>query len=196
MKNESRIDDIRWYEKHPWMQTYSGQKFHFLDPHPDEIRIVDIAHSLSLQCRYAGHVKKFYSVAEHCVHMSNNCNPKNALWALLHDASEAYMVDICRPVKAFLSNYKDMESVIMKAIASKYGLLSDYPEEVHELDSRILFNEKILLSKIDWGWEMEPIAGLDLSKPWSSEIAERKFLQKFAELNNISFDSIKQMNLL
>ena len=68
-------------------------------PNPDDIRIEDIAHALSNQCRFAGHAREFYSVAEHSVHVSQLCLPEHALWGLLHDASEAYLVDLPRPLK-------------------------------------------------------------------------------------------------
>src|SRR5579885_2784587 len=83
-----------------WIQTYCGVAFYPLDPRPEEILIEDIAHALSMLCRFTGHVKRFYSVAQHCVYVSHRCDPKDALWGLLHDAAEAYLNDISRPVKS------------------------------------------------------------------------------------------------
>jgi hypothetical protein len=68
--------------------TFSDVRFWPLLPNPDDIRIEDIAHALSNQCRFAGHAREFYSVAEHCVRVSQLCRPEEALWGLLHDASE------------------------------------------------------------------------------------------------------------
>jgi hypothetical protein len=85
--------------KGDWMQTYTGRQFWPIDPRADEIDIVDIAHALSQQCRFAGHCKSFYSVATHSWHTSNVCNSENALWGLLHDAAEAYLVDLPTPIK-------------------------------------------------------------------------------------------------
>lgn len=85
-----------------WMMTYSGRAFWPLDPRADEIDPLDIAHALSMLCRYGGHVRRFYSVAEHCVLMSHAVAPEHALWALLHDATEAYMVDLPRPINRIL----------------------------------------------------------------------------------------------
>ena len=81
------------------MVTYTGKEFYPLDPNPADIDIKDIAHALSNCCRFAGHIKSFYSVAQHSVIVSELCEPENALAGLLHDASEAYLSDIARPVK-------------------------------------------------------------------------------------------------
>src|SRR5690242_11754504 len=82
-----------------WMQTYTGRRFWPLDPRVDDIDIGDIAHHLSLVCRFAGACREFYSVAQHCVGVSYVCDPKDALWGLLHDAAEAYVGDMVRPLK-------------------------------------------------------------------------------------------------
>ena len=82
-----------------WIQTMSGVIFYPLDPRPEEIRIEDIAHALSHQCRFAGHCREFYSVAEHSVRVSRELPQEFMLWGLLHDASEAYLVDLPRPIK-------------------------------------------------------------------------------------------------
>src|ERR1039457_118422 len=79
--------------------TFSGLRFWPLDPNPEKILIDDIAHALAHQCRFGGHASRFYSVAEHSVHVSRLCPPEDALWGLLHDASEAYLVDLPRPLK-------------------------------------------------------------------------------------------------
>jgi 5'-deoxynucleotidase YfbR-like HD superfamily hydrolase len=125
-----------------WIQTYTGKPFWPLEPELGEIDIVDIAHALSMQCRYSGHTKRFYSVAEHSVHISNSVSPENALWGLLHDASEAYLVDIPRPLKPYLPQYKEAETRCMMAIAKRVGLSWPEPAEVKEMDTRILFNER------------------------------------------------------
>src|SRR5271165_7548492 len=87
--------------KGDWIQTYTGRVMYPLDPRPEEINIIDIAHALSNLCRFTGHVRTFYSVAEHSVRVSQHCDPKDALWGLLHDASEAYLADMSRPMKRY-----------------------------------------------------------------------------------------------
>ena len=95
-----------------WIETYSGNRFYPMDPHDDEIDIYDIAHSLSLQCRYNGHCPKFYSVAEHSVYVARELQPSMMLAGLLHDAAEAYLSDIPRPIKRMLPVYKEAEEKI------------------------------------------------------------------------------------
>jgi hypothetical protein len=132
--------------KGDWMQTFTGRQFWPCDPRASEIDIEDIAHALSMQPRYGGHCMRFYSVAEHSdlvsreVELRYGVGPARA--ALLHDASEAYLVDIPRPIKAHLSNYKELEAQLCEVIANKYGVAYPWPKEVHEIDERILLDER------------------------------------------------------
>lgn len=128
-----------------WMQTYTGRRFYPLDPRPEEIHPEDIAHALSLLCRYGGHVDRFYSVAEHCVLMSRAVAPEHALAALLHDATEAYVCDIPRPLKRQLPGYQDLEQRVWWAIAVRFGIDLKLPAEVKDADNRILINERTAL---------------------------------------------------
>lgn len=124
-----------------WMQTATGRQFWPIDPRADEVFPEDIAHSLAHQCRYAGHCRTFYSVAQHSVLVSLAVPPKDALWGLLHDASEAYLVDVPRPVKPFLCGYKSAERAVTAAIASRFGLPPEMPASVKVADERILADE-------------------------------------------------------
>lgn len=130
-----------------WMQTFSGKQFWPLDPRASEVDIVDIAHSLSHQCRYGGHCDRFYSVAEHSVYVSRMVPPEHALTALLHDATEAYCVDVPRPIKRFLTNYQEIEMHIWFAIAEKFGLPRIIPEAVHAADNAVLLAEMTQIMK-------------------------------------------------
>lgn len=104
-----------------WIQTYSGKKFQLLSPKIEDISIIDIAHALSMQCRYTGHCNSFYSIAQHSVLVSHQCN-NYPLYGLLHDASEAYLSDISSPLKnsGFFENYKYYESNLQKLIIQKF----------------------------------------------------------------------------
>lgn len=167
-----------------WMQTFSGKAFWPLDPRPEEIDIRDIAHALSMACRYAGHVRRFYSVAEHCVLLAG-CFEAPALrkWALLHDASEAYLVDVPRPVKPFLAGYYEAEAKVMRAVCASYGLGPTMPEEVKDGDNRIILDEFAQAMAA-------PPMPLAIAGPpmgvrlqfWSSSRAEWEFLRVFGEL--------------
>jgi uncharacterized protein len=126
-----------------WIQTYTGKAFYPLDPRPEDVDIVDIAHALSNLCRFNGHCLRFYSVAEHSVLLSRAVAPEHALWALLHDAAEAYLADVPRPTKRMLPAYADMETRILSAIAARFGLAADIPPAVKDADLRILTDERL-----------------------------------------------------
>ena len=124
-----------------WMQTITGRIFWPIDPRPEDVCIEDIAHALSMMCRFNGHCKFFYSVAEHSVHVSNICSPENKRWGLLHDATEAYLADIVRPAKPYIDGYKPAETRLMIAICKKFGLPEIEPLEVKHADMAILADE-------------------------------------------------------
>ena len=166
-----------------FMQTATGRKFWPLSPRADEVFIEDIAHSLSLQCRYAGHCLRFYSVAEHSVliarHLAAKYAPEVALWGLLHDASEAYLVDVPRPVKPYLTGYKDAEAKVMAAVCDRFGLVHEMPAAVHDADNRIIADELINLVPMEWH---DRYAGKELGvrlRYWSPEQAREEFMATF-----------------
>jgi hypothetical protein len=166
-----------------YLTTFMGEKFYPLNPSTAEINIVDIAHSLSMQCRYAGHVNRFYSVAEHCVHLSKHVSGPNAKWALLHDASEAYLVDVPRPVKHMLTGYAHLEAKVMDAVARKFGLPSVMPDEVKEADYCILSDEAhVLMNGMHPNWA-DPSKALGIKiHCWSPQLAKSEFLIRYFEL--------------
>lgn len=172
-----------------WIQTFTGRRFYPLAPNPNDIDILDIAHALSMLCRFGGHVHDFYSVAEHCVLMSEVVSPENALWALMHDAAEAYIVDVPRPVKRQLVGYRDIERHLLTAIAMRFGLTADfdgslYPTEVADVDTRILLNERnILMPNTVHEWEVEHLKPLHLViHSWTPQQAKAAFLATFKDL--------------
>lgn len=161
-----------------WMQTYTGKQFWPLDPRPEEVCIEDIAHALSNQCRFAGHVQKFYSVAQHSVLVSRAVSKEYELWGLLHDASEAYLVDLPRPVKRYVGGYQLAESRLMAIICERFGLKIGMPYAVREADERALMTEKRDLmpnSPAKWKEQAEPFPYTIV--PWTPEIACVTFLQ-------------------
>ena len=167
-----------------WIQTASGRPFWPMDPRPEEIFIEDIAHSLAMMCRYAGHCIHFYSVAEHCCHLHDAASEAARAHALLHDASEAYIVDVPRPIKPHLVGYREIEARIMSAVWKRFGLSETVPEEVHELDNRILMDERaqnMSPSSQEWSLRVEPI-GITLQY-WTPPVAKREFLSRFVELS-------------
>lgn len=125
-----------------WILTRSGKRFDLFHPKPDQIDIKDIAFALALQCRFNGHCSRFYSVAEHSIIMSWNVPISLKLCALMHDATEAYIGDMVKPLKDHLSEFKRIEENIWRVIANKYGLPLELPKEVKEADLRMLATER------------------------------------------------------
>lgn len=178
-----------------WMQTFTGRQFWPVDPRPDEICIEDIAHSLAMQCRFGGHCLRFYSVAEHSVLVSRSLPSGFALWGLLHDAAEAYVLDVVRPLKPYLPGYRDIEDRVMIAICERFGL--DYitnpfamPSAVKLADNRILLTERDQnMRPTDHVWGLAQAAAgagvgpLDVTLQfWSPAEAEEQFLAEFAAI--------------
>lgn len=124
-----------------WMRTYSRGRYHPLDPDPSEVSIEDIAHHLSMLCRYGGAVPRFYSVAEHSYHMSFVVPRSLQLTALLHDATEAYVNDIVRPVKHAIPQYMEIEDRNYTAIAQRFGLPDPLPQEIKDADFAMFLAE-------------------------------------------------------
>lgn len=173
----------------PWIQTHSGRKFHLLDPHPSEILIDDIAHALSQVCRFAGHSARFYSVAEHSVHVSRIVPPEHQLAGLLHDATEAYLHDIASPLKKMLPEYKRIEEGVWFVISAKYGLDFDMPQPVKDADVEMLFIERRaffreIVDAEGWGHgAVEPEKLADVGyMGWTPAHARQAFYDRYFEL--------------
>ena len=168
-----------------WIQTWSGIQFWPLDPRPEDIQILDIAHALGKLCRYNGHTQKFYSVAEHSVYVSRRVPKEFTMWGLLHDAAEAYISDIPGPIKKMLPDVKIMEGKIMAAIVEKFGLIpSTEPPEVKQIDNDILNDEAMqLMGRPFPKWEM--LNGNQLGihiAGWLPGQAITNFIGRFHEL--------------
>lgn len=170
-----------------WFPTYSGIKFYPTDPTVDAICIEDIAHSLSLQCRFAGHVRWFYSVAQHSVIVSQNLPPELRLAGLLHDAAEAYCQDLIRPIKAHLAEYLQICARIEDVICQKYDVYGMYDLRVKEADLRALVTERRDLYRPspadDFNWGVNALPYERKIDTWSPDAAESIFLERFKELS-------------
>ena len=165
------------------IRTYTGTLFDFAHPEDSPISIEDIAHSLSLLCRFAGHCKKFYSVAEHSYRVSQVCPKEHALWGLMHDASEAYTVDVPRPLKYLLGMeaYRMHEKRVQRAICGWFHMNEVEPPSVKEADNVLLVTEQRDLLKNSIGdFNVEPLTLI--IEPVTSKQAERLFLARFEEL--------------
>lgn len=168
-----------------WMQTSTSRAFYPLDPRPSEINILDIAHSLANLCRFNGHCRKFYSVAEHSVYVSQVVPPRDAFAGLMHDATEAYCADVPRPLKRFLPGYAEIEARIWQAIADEFGLDYDLPASVKAADNAVLLAEKDQLLgpvPMPWSWADGIQPASIFIGCWSPEGARTAFLSRFYEL--------------
>jgi uncharacterized protein len=166
-----------------WIQTYSGRKFYSITPHADDVILEDIAHALSLLCRFNGHCLGFYSVAEHSVRVSRILPDELKLWGLLHDAGEAYTTDLPRPVKAHLPDFRTIEDRVLKVVAEHFNLPWPVPEAVFDADTKLLATEaRDLMAPAPEPWNLgvEPLAEKIIPLPPSE--AEQLFLDEFARL--------------
>jgi len=183
------------------IQTFSGGSIDPLNPLPEDINIEDIAHALSNQCRFTGHTRAFYSVAQHSVLASiyaEDVDPELAKQAfpsctvgrdlaklmLMHDASEAYLMDLPRPLKNhadFATSYKMAEERLMLIISNLFQFRWPMCDVARLIDNRMLFTEKRdLLIPRDWGCEVEPFE--EEIDPWTPATSKKYFLKRFHQL--------------
>lgn len=174
-----------------WMQTFKGKRFDPFDPNPALIDIEDIAHSLSSICRYGGHSNRFYSVAEHSVLVAEYllatwCDRKLALAGLLHDAAEAYMGDIPRPIKyrPEFAFYREAEARLDAMIFERFGLAEFIGDaQVKFADDSILADEaEEFMGNPGKAWGLtQPPLGIRFSYLMPNVYWERAFLSRFRE---------------
>lgn len=177
--------------KGAWMETYTG-KFYPIDPKSNEVNLIDIAHGLSLICRFGGQCKHFYSVAQHCLNVYKDLDSLGfhyiiQLYGLLHDSSEAYICDIIRPFKSEIPEYKILEKNVEIVIYEKFGLT--YPsEDIHKIikrsDDEVLYNEaELLMNNVD---------------NWASEYPHRKLEidTSFKDMKEVEEEYIETANML
>ena len=190
-----------------WIRTYRGHEFNFVNIDPATIDIQDIAHSLSLICRFTGHLREFYSVAEHCIWVSNlaykyalaGVTPlyapvpsqreaaKIGLLALMHDASEAYITDLNSPAKSLLPGYKALENLITDVINKKYGIeFGVVPAQIKYADNTMLIAEaKALLFETDFTDWINNVYDKKVQYnqiPLTPRQAESSFLNRYATM--------------
>lgn len=169
-----------------YIETFTNKQYHFMNPSVSEVCIEDISQALSMSCRYSGHVKSFYSVAEHCCIISDKIldltgDKSQAYDALMHDASEAYLNDIPRPIKPHLDNYLSIEGMAERCI-QKALHCNPMNNLIAELDKNIVRDEAVQLfnSIPSWVNDYESIGITVLSL--TPEDAKREFLSRFERL--------------
>lgn len=167
-----------------WIQTFTGKQCFPLSPHEDDFCIEDIAHALSMVCRYSGHSQKYFSVGEHSVIVSKLVPKGFELDGLLHDASEAYLTDVPRPIKPMLPQYGEMEQTFEKIIFKKFGVRYPVPPEVKEVDNRMLkteYDQIMFHGPHEWTFFGEAFEDVKI-ECWTPEVAKEKFLNRYYEL--------------
>jgi hypothetical protein len=166
-----------------WLLTFTGKRFDPLAPRSDDVDLVDIAHALSLTCRFCGHCRTFYSVAEHSVRASQLVAMPHARWALLHDAAEAYVTDLPRPLKGQLPQFAQLEDRVLRAIAVRFDLGWPMPDEVRVADDAMLATElRDLMAPLPEPAELRASPLPQRLVPWSARRAEQRFLRRCREL--------------
>lgn len=174
------------YKCPPWFQTFSGRKFNPRKATSGDIDIEDIAHALSNYCRFGGHTKHFYCVAQHCClchdHMPEQWTLR--LQALLHDSPEAYLGDVVKPLKLILYDYQRIEKRLERVIMQAFSLPTDLLPQVKIADLTALATEKRDLLKDGPVWTQ--LIGVrpwpERISPWLPAVAKEQFLLRFYDL--------------
>lgn len=132
-------------KQNTWIETYTRKKFNPFYPKEELIEIEDIYHALSMKVRFNGHGDSFYSVAHHSLCLAELCDQENKIYALLHDAAEAYLPDIPSPLKPFIHGFQEIEDNLLKCILRKFNLKEEIPCQVKYYDYQLCFEEAKVL---------------------------------------------------
>jgi 5'-deoxynucleotidase YfbR-like HD superfamily hydrolase len=176
----------------PYLQTVSGRWVNPFDPDPAQLDAGDIARALANQCRFGGHSRVFYSVAQHSVIVSQlveqrGGDTEDAFAALMHDAAEAYLGDMPHPLKhrsPLGAAFKAAEDHLELAIRDRFRIKPDVPE-VKRADRALLATERRAFSAETWHWpELDGVEPVDLElTAWSPDEAAQAFAERYAELD-------------
>lgn len=208
----SNLAPTEFSDQYGWIQLYTGFRFD-VPEFPDNLSILDVAHALSMQCRYGGHCLQFYSVAEHCRLLYDWCRVFARSYrydALMHDATEAVLQDIPRAVKGLLPDYKRIEAQVEQVFAKRWMFTAPVPALVKEIDNRILLDERAqnmapyrgksptLFRPVGpvgfdyceaeadgWPFGLSSL-GVQLQF-WTPQVAEAKFLEAFYECSPLHY---------
>lgn len=165
-----------------WVSVSTGKSVSLTNPMPGSIDIRDIAHALSHLCRFTGHTRRLYTVAQHSVLVARAVPEKDRFHGLMHDAPEAYIGDVSSPLKAMLPEYKRIEQEIWRTIAWRFSISPTLPESVKHADLVMLATERRdLLKRSTEDWPC--LAGItpqaEIIYPWGPEQARHEFMNLF-----------------
>ncbi len=167
-----------------WILTHTGKRFDLFEPDVDMIDPRDIAHSLAHLCRFNGHTREFYSVAQHSCLVADLVPAEHKLAALLHDATEAYLGDMTRPLKEWMPYYRGFEDVIWGRICERFGLEIGLPASVHQADLIALTTERRDLMPPDpdpWDFLVGIEPAPERIRPWSPTEARLAYHQRLMD---------------
>lgn len=170
--------------KHPYMITFTGLKVYPDALQPDQISVIDIANGLGREGRFGNQSDHFYSVAQHSVLLAENLPKHLRLWAMLHDASEALIHDMPKPIKRAIPGYAAMEARLSKCIFAAFGLEGEVPKEVKEADNRIVLDEAMSVFETHPSWVSEHKAsslGITVL-PWTRTVSRFIWLRYMYKL--------------
>ena len=176
--------------RNAWMETASGLRFNYAVLDETQVSIDDVAHALSRMCRYGGHVRDYYTVAEHCVLLCRFVRARGGLEveqrvALMHDAGEAYLQDVVRPGKHRLKDYMALEKRVDELVAGVFGVSYPFPAWLKELDTRILKDERAqVMNRSGNTWAIDGLEPLGVRcRGWGRWVAKQMFLLEWDLVN-------------
>lgn len=170
--------------------THTGKLFDLSMPDAELVDPRDIAHALAHICRFNGHTNKFYSVAQHSCIVADLVPSEHKLAALLHDAPEAYVGDMVRPLKRFMFSYQHIEELVWQSICGRFGVDTELPKSVLLADLTALATERRdLLPAHLAEWEcLQGIAPMTkIIRPWTTIEARTHYFQRL--MDQLSIDN-------
>lgn len=195
----TKEDGLHLYQvEEGWIEIHNGVRFHFANPGPGEITAEGVAHSLSQLCRYNGHTKRFYSVAEHACLMSDwgwkhGYTARECLTLLHHDDAEFIIGDLPRPIKQTLPEFKAAETVLDEAVSKVFLTIWPFPYWLKDIDTRILKDERrAVMDPSPHEWGVDGQKALDIRFwtvagrwPW---LVKRRFLERHHRLTDLMME--------
>lgn len=172
------------------IESFTGKMLFPLSPRASDVDIKDIAHALGNKCRYTGHCREFYSVAQHSVLVSEFVDRSLALGGLLHDASEYILPDVASPVKGRLKGFREIEEAVLDAVFKKYGLMAIRNDEdamaaIKVADLAVMAIEvRDLMPANEEYWRNLPEADpyRDVLRPWGPKESRERFLDRYEQI--------------